>query len=77
VRLDFSRPGTPTDNIFIESFNGTLRDECLNLNWFETLEDARTTIEAWRVEYNDSRPHMAHNGIPLAEFALQARNFEK
>ena len=46
VRIDFSRPGKPTDNAFIETFNGSLRDECLNLHWFETLSDARAVIEA-------------------------------
>ena len=55
--LDFSRPGKPTDNAFIETFNGSLRDECLNLHWFETMADARATIEAWRRDYNESRPH--------------------
>ncbi len=57
VTLDFSRPGKPTDNAFIESFNGSFRDECLNVNWFLSLEDAREKIEAWRQEYNCFRPH--------------------
>ncbi|MCC9169222.1 integrase core domain-containing protein, partial [Pontibacter harenae] len=57
VTLDFSRPGKPTDNAFIESFNGSFRDECLNTNWFLSLEDAREKIEAWRQEYNHFRPH--------------------
>ena len=57
VTLDFSRPGKPTDNPFIESFNGSLRDECLNINWFLSLEDAQQKIEAWRNEYNEFRPH--------------------
>ena len=51
VTLDFSRPGKPTDNPFIESFNGSFRDECLNSHWFLSLEDARDKIEAWREEY--------------------------
>ena len=55
TRIDFSRPGKPTDNAFIETFNGSLRDECLNVHWFETLAEARRLIEAWRVEYNESR----------------------
>lgn len=50
VTIDFSRPGKPTDNAFVESFNGTLRDECLNAHWFASLEDARIRIEAWRRE---------------------------
>jgi putative transposase len=57
VTLDFSRPGKPTDNPYIESFNGSFRDECLNTNWFLSLEDAREKIEQWRVEYNRFRPH--------------------
>jgi len=72
VRLDFSRPGKPTDNAYIETFNGSLRDECLNLHWFETLVEARQLIEAWRIDYNVSRPHMALCNIPPAEYALQA-----
>lgn len=59
VELDFSRPGKPTDNAFIESFNGSFRDECLNANWFLSLEDARRKIEAWRKDYNEYRPHTA------------------
>ncbi|WP_410896817.1 IS3 family transposase [Pontibacter sp. E15-1] len=57
VTLDFSRPGKPTDNAFIESFNGSFRDECLNVNWFLSLEDAQQKIEAWQEEYNHFRPH--------------------
>jgi putative transposase len=57
VTLDFSRPGKPTDNAYIESFNGSFRDECLNINWFLSLDDAREKIEEWRRDYNDWRPH--------------------
>jgi putative transposase len=59
VTLDFSRPGKPTDNAFVESFNGRLRDKCLNSHWFLSLADARAKIEAWRRDYNESRPHTA------------------
>lgn len=59
VAIEFSRPGKPTDNAYIESFNGSFRDECLNVHWFSTLDDARVKIEAWREEYNESRPHKA------------------
>jgi transposase InsO family protein len=59
VKLEFSRPGQPTDNAYIESFNGRLRQECLDQHWFETLEEARRTIERWRREYNETRPHSA------------------
>jgi len=61
VKLDYSRPGTPTDNPHIESFNGSFRDECLNMNWFMSLEDARDKIERWRRDYNEFRPHSATN----------------
>ncbi len=56
VILDFSRPGKPTDNAFIESFHGSVRAECLNENWFLSLEDAREKIESWRCDYNEQRP---------------------
>ncbi len=59
VTLDFSRPGKPTDNAFIEAFNGRFRAECLNANWFLTLADAREKMEAWLRYYNDDRPHGA------------------
>jgi transposase InsO family protein len=59
VTLDFSRPGKPTDNAFIEAFNGRLRAECLNAHWFLTLADAREKLEDWRKDYNEVRPHRA------------------
>ena len=59
VQLEFSRPGKPTDNAFVESFNGRFRDECLNQHWFTSLEEARRTIEVWRIDYNMERPHRA------------------
>lgn len=68
VTLDFSRPGKPTDNAYVESFNGRLRDECLNVNWFLSLEDAQAKIEYWRREYNESCPHTALGHVPPAEF---------
>ncbi len=77
VRMDFSRPGMPTDNAHIESFNGSLRDECLNLNWFVSAADAKTRIEAWRREYNESRPHMALSGMSPIEFARKAGSCEE
>jgi putative transposase len=63
VTLDYSRPGKPTDNPFIESFNGSFRDECLNVNWFLSLDDAAEKIEIWREEYNDFRPHSSLNDM--------------
>ena len=59
VVLDFSRPGKPTDNAYIESLNGKFRAECLNAHWFLSLEDARQKMEDWRRDYNEERPHSA------------------
>ena len=64
VILDFSRPGKPTDNSFIESFNGKFRAECLNTHWFMSLDDARSKMEAWRRDYNEFRPHSAIGNKP-------------
>ena len=65
VTLDFSRPGKPTDNAFIESLNGKFRAECLNANWFLSLDEARRKCEAWRRDYNTVRPHSAiGNQVP-------------
>jgi putative transposase len=67
VILDFSRPGKPTDNSFIESFNGKFRAECLNAHWFLTLDDARQKMENWRRDYNEVRPHSAiGNKVPIS-----------
>lgn len=71
VVLDFSRPGKPTDNAHIESFNGSLRDECLNLNWFLSVEDAQEKIEAWRVDYNEFRPHQSLGDRTPTEFVVE------
>jgi putative transposase len=71
VRIDFSRPGKPTDNAFVESFNGTLRAECLDAHWFTTLIEAKQLIELWRREYNESRPHRALGEQTPSEFARQ------
>lgn len=70
VILDFSRPGKPTDNPFIESFNGSFRDECLNLHWFLSLDDARDKIESWRLEYNQERTHSSLGNVTPNEFRL-------
>lgn len=67
VTLDFSRPGKPTDNPFIESFNGSFRDECLNTSWFLSIEDAAQKIETWRMEYNCFRPHSSLKGMTPEE----------
>jgi len=69
VELDFSRRGTPTDNALVESFNGRLRQECLNEHWFLSLADARSKIEQWRRFYNEERPHGALAWKTPEEFA--------
>ena len=69
VALDFTRPGKPTDNSHIESFNGRLRDECLNVHQFLTLADAQAKIEAWREDYNARRPHGSLGHLTPNEFA--------
>jgi putative transposase len=68
VIMDYSRPGKPTDNPFIESFNGSFRDECLNAHWFLSLPDASSKIEAWRIEYNSYRPHSSLEGLTPDQF---------
>jgi putative transposase len=68
VQLRFIQPGKPVQNAFIESFNGKLRDECLNEHWFTTLYDAREKVEAWRVEYNRERPHSSLGNQTPEEF---------
>jgi putative transposase len=73
VTLHFIRPGKPTENAYIESFNGKFRDECLDEHWFVGLDHARELIEAWRVDYNDVRPHSALDNLTPAEFARRAR----
>jgi putative transposase len=70
VELDFSRPGKPTDNAFIESFNGRLREECLNESWFLSIDDAREKVEQWRLYYNGQRPHSALGNLAPKEFAM-------
>jgi putative transposase len=69
VRLDFSRRGKPTDNGLIEAFNGRLRAECLNENWFMSLEDARQKVDTWRTHSNEERPHIALGNLSPKEFA--------
>jgi hypothetical protein len=69
VKLDCSRPGKPTDNAVIESFNGRLRDECLNQHWFLSLDEARAVTEAWKEDYNRVRPHGALGNRTPSDFA--------
>jgi len=69
VRLAFIRPGKPVENAYIESFNGRLRDECLNEHWFMNMAHARSVIERWRLEYNTERPHSALGYLTPAQYA--------
>lgn len=69
VRLHFIEPGKPVQNAFAESFNGRVRDECLNENWFVSIQDARDTIEAYRVDYNTERPHSSLGDLTPQEYA--------
>ena len=68
VKLNFIRPGKPIENAYAESFIGRLRDECLNENWFVTLDHARELIENWRIDYNEGRPHTSLEGLTLREY---------
>ena len=68
VTLEFSRPGKSTDIAFIESFNGSLRDECLNVHCFRDLTDAREKLQAWQKGYNKSRPHRSLNNLSPLEY---------
>ena len=73
VEWHYIAPGKPTQNGFIESFNGRLRDECLNEHLFASLPEARRIIEAWRIDYNTKRPHSSLDGLTPAEFAARPR----
>lgn len=68
VRLHFIEPGKPTQNAFVESFNGKFRDECLNENWFKSLDDAKEKIETWRIDYNTTRPHRSLKQMTPLEY---------
>ena len=71
VALRLIEPGKPNQNAYVESFNGRLRDECLNEHWFVSLEHARTVIEQWRREYNEQRPKRSLGGLTPSEYARQ------
>lgn len=68
IKLYFIRPGKPVDNAYMESFNGRFRDECLNQNWFITIEQARSIVEEWRLDYNEERPHSSLGNLTPNEF---------
>ena len=72
TKLHFIQPGKPMQNAFVESFNGTFRDNCLNEHWFKDVADARRTIDAWRHHYNHIRPHSSLGYVPPEQYARQA-----
>lgn len=74
VQLDFIRPGKPVENAYIESFNGRLRDECLNTSLFLTLADAKEKLERWRDDYNHRRPHSAIGNLTPIEYVARHRD---
>ena len=69
IKLSFIRPGKPVENAFAESFNGRLRDECLNINWFMSVKHARKITENWRQDYNELRPLSSLKGKTRRDFA--------
>ena len=73
IEWHYIAPGKPMQNGFVESFNGKLRDECLNETLFVNLKEARQIIEAWRIDYNTNRPHTSLNGLTPTEFAARPR----
>jgi len=73
VALQFIRPGKPVENAFIESFNGRFREECLSTEWFTSLSEAQQSIELWRCDYNQARPHSSLAGRTPEEFALEIK----
>jgi putative transposase len=74
VQLDFIRPGTPVDSAFIESFNGRLRDACLNVHQFTSIADAQAKIDAWRVDYNERHPHGSLGHLTPDDYARRRQN---
>ena len=77
IKLDFSRPGKPTDNAYIEAFNARLRAKCLNASWFLSMHDASDRIENWRQDYNTARPHSALGNLTPRAFARQVHEARK
>lgn len=77
VELRFIAPGRPVENCFIESFNGSFRDECLNAHWFTRLNEARAVIEAWRLDYNKVRPHSSLGARTPSEYAAALHNRDR
>lgn len=76
VKQVFSRPGKPTDNCFIESFNRVFRDECLNVNYFTSLSEAREIIESWRLDYNENRPQKGLKELTPSQFKTKLKGMK-
>ena len=72
IKLQFIQPGKPTQNPFVESFNGKFREYCLDMQWFRTLEEARHEIDSWRKHYNEEKPHSSIGRVPPRLFAERA-----
>ena len=72
VLLDFGHRGKSTDNAAIESFNGRFREQCLNVHWFASLDDAKQKTEVFRWDYNENHPHRALNGLSAREYGQRA-----
>ena len=75
IMLDFSRSGKHSDNAHIESFNGSLRAECINVNCFLSIDDARSKLEVWRTDYNGFRPHSSLGNLTTRDYALQQASY--
>ncbi|MEO6846202.1 MAG: integrase core domain-containing protein, partial [Chthoniobacterales bacterium] len=74
IQLDFIRPGKPSENGYVESFNGRLRDELLNTELFTSIEEAQKKLDRWRLDYNHHRPHSALGYRPPVEYAQHTEN---
>jgi putative transposase len=77
IRIDYVRPGKPVENGYIESFNARLRDECLNVSLFASLNDAKAKLEAWRHDYNQNRPHSSLGNLAPTTFSAAALGQDK
>ena len=77
IDLVHIQPGKPTQNAYVESFNSRLREECLRINWFQNLFEARRIIAAWRQDYNERRPHSSLNYLTPAEFARKSKPWKR
>lgn len=77
VELDFSRPGKPSDNAYIEAFNSRVRQECLNASWFLSMADTRQRLNEWRIDYNENRPHSALGNLTPSAYAAQLQPTRK